>query len=427
MMIHRKWKGVAAAAAIVIVVAACSSSSKSGSPGGSTTTLSKSGSASGGGSTVSGNTLTVGVLTDLTGLGSTSAHTLPEGVKVGVGWAASQGYHINYVVADTATSPTQALTSAQKLVTQDHVFAVIANSAITFAAAPFLASHGIPVVGAGVDATEWITDPNMFSVIGDLDFTKVYSVWGEILKRLGVTNLASLGYSISPSSADTAKGNAISAQLAGIKVGYLNANFPFGGTNVGPAALAIKAAGSDGLITSIEQNTEFALVDALRNLGAPIKVVLNATGYGADLAGGGPGATRIAQGQYFLTATEPMEMNTPATRQAAADFQKYGGITGDPTFGEYQGYLSIAALVQGLKAAGSHPTQASFINAMNGITNFTGLGLYGSHSVDFSLPNRGKVEGADDCDFITMYSGSSFHLVNGMEPICGITVPGRKV
>jgi branched-chain amino acid transport system substrate-binding protein len=416
-MIHGKWKRLAAVAAIVMVAAACSSSKSTSGSSGSPT----------GSAGTTGTTLTVGVLTDLTGLGSTSAHTLPDGVKVGVGWAASQGYHINYVVADTATSPAQALTSAQKLVTQDHVFAVIANSAITFAAAPYLASHGIPVVGAGVDATEWITDPNMFSVIGDLDFTRVYSVWGEVLKRLGVTNLASLGYSISPSSADTAKGNAISAQLAGIKVGYLNANFPFGGTNVGPAALAIKAAGSDGLITSIEQNTEFALVDALHNEGAPVKVVLNATGYGADLAGGGPGATRIAQGQYFLTAYEPMEMNTPATQKAAADMKKYGGITDDPTFGQYQGYMSIAALVQGLKAAGSHPTQASFINAMNKITNFRGLGLYGNHSIDFSLANRGKVEGADDCDWITQYSGSSFHLVAGMEPICGITVPGRKV
>jgi branched-chain amino acid transport system substrate-binding protein len=422
-MVHRLWKGLVVLAAMVMVAAACSSSkSTSGSSAGGST-----GSAGGSSAGGNGKTLTVGVLTDLTGLGSTSAHTLPEGVKVGVGWAASQGYHIKYVVVDTATSPAQALTSAQKLVTQDHVFAVIANSSLTFAAAPFLASHGIPVVGAGVDATEWITDRNMFSIIGDLDFTKVYSVWGDVMKKLGVTNLASLGYSISPSSADTAKGNAISAQLAGLKVGYLNANFPFGGTNVGPAALAIKAAGSDGLITSIEQNTEFALVDALRNEGAPIKVVLNATGYGADLAGGGPGATRIAQGQYFLTSYEPMEMNTPATQKASADFKKYGGITGDPTFGEYQGYLAIAALVQGLKAAGSNPTQASLINAMNGITDFNGLGLYGSHAVDFSMANRGKVEGADNCDYITMYSGSSFRLVNGMEPICGITVPGQKV
>lgn len=407
-MIRRKWKWFAALAAIMMVAAACSSSkSASGSSG--------------------GTTLTVGVLSDLTGLGSTSASTIPAGVKVGVGLAASEGYHINYVVADTGTNPAEALAAAKRLVDQNHVFAVIANSSITFAAAPFLASHGIPVVGAGVDATEWITDRNMFSVIGNLDFTRVYSVWGMILKKLGVTNLASLGYSISPSSSDTAKGDAVSAQLAGIKVGYLNAAFPFGSTNVGPAALAIKAAGSNGLITSIEQNTEFALVNALRQEGAPIKVVLNATGYGADLKSAGPGATQIAQGQYFLTGYEPMEMNTAATRKVAADMQKYGGITGDPSFAEYQGYLSIGAMVQGLKAAGPHPTQASFIDAMLKITNFNGEGLYGNHSVDFALAGRGTVESADNCEYITLYSGSSFHLVSGMDPICGITVPGRKV
>lgn len=407
-MIRRKWRGFAAVAAVMMVVTACSSTKSSSGGGG-------------------GTTLTVGVLTDLTGLGSTSASTLPMGVKAGVGLAATEGYHIKYVVADTATNPSQALAAAQKLVDEDHVFAVIANSSITFAAAPFLASHGIPVVGAGVDSTEWITDRNMFSVIGDLDFTRVYSVWGTILKKLGVTNLASLGYSISPSSSDTAKGDAVSAQLAGIKVGYLNADFPFGSTNVGPAALAIKSAGSNGLITAIEQNTEFALVKALRQEGAPIKVVLNSTGYGADLTSAGPGATQIAQGQYFLTSYEPMEMNTSATRKVAADMKKYAGITGDPTFGEYQGYLSVEALVQGLKAAGSHPTQASFINAMLKITNFNGEGLYGNHSVDFALAGRGTVESADDCEYITRYSGSSFHLVAGMDPICGTTVPGKKV
>src|SRR5262245_49430534 len=98
-MIHGKWKKLAAVAAIVMVTAACSSSSKSASGGGGSPT---------GSAGTAGKTLTVGVLTDLTGLGSTTAHTLPEGVKVGVGWAATQGYHIKYVVVDTATNPAQA-------------------------------------------------------------------------------------------------------------------------------------------------------------------------------------------------------------------------------------------------------------------------------------------------------------------------------
>jgi branched-chain amino acid transport system substrate-binding protein len=63
---------------------------------------------------------------------------------------------------------------------------------------------------------------------------------------VGVTNLAALGYSISPSSSLTAKSTAASAEHYGIKVGYLNPQFPFGGTNTGPAVLAMKQAGVNG-------------------------------------------------------------------------------------------------------------------------------------------------------------------------------------
>ena len=70
------------------------------------------------------------------------------------------------------------------------------------------------MIGAGIDGPEWITDRNMFSVVGTQDYTKVYSQSGEIFAKLGVTNLASIGYPI-PSSEDTAKATAISAQIAG--------------------------------------------------------------------------------------------------------------------------------------------------------------------------------------------------------------------
>ena len=64
-------------------------------------------------------TLTIGVLTDESGLGASGNQTTPLGVKAGTLLAAKEGYHIKYVVADTATSPTGALTAAQKLVEED--------------------------------------------------------------------------------------------------------------------------------------------------------------------------------------------------------------------------------------------------------------------------------------------------------------------
>src|SRR5262249_41537207 len=162
------------------------------------------------------------------------------------------GYKLNYVVADTTSSPTGVLTAAKKLVEQDHVFAVLADSALAFAAANYLKAKNIPVVGVAEGGNEWVTNQNMFSVFGTPEFTKVSDVYGKLFKLLGVSNVGSIGYGISPSSAEAAKNVAASAQAAGLKVGYLNANFPFGGTNAGPAVLSMKNAGVDGFNGSVE-------------------------------------------------------------------------------------------------------------------------------------------------------------------------------
>jgi branched-chain amino acid transport system substrate-binding protein len=421
----RKWLA-AGAAALTIVATACSSSSKPASSSSATTSAAGATGSSSGGSG-SGQTYTLGVLTDLTGVAASAAKSTPMGVQAAVGLANSEGYHIKYVVADTGSSPAGALTAAQKLVDQDHVFAVIAVSGLTFGAAPFLAAHHIPVIGSASDATEWISTPSMFSIIGTEDYTKVYSTFGQFFKQLAATNIASLGYSISPSSSESAKGIAQSVEAAGLKSGYLNANFPFGGTDVGPVALAMKSAGVDGFDGSIELNTFLALNTALRQEGVNLKVPMTATGYGGDLLQGGPGASVNAQGVYFLSSYEPIELHTAATERLTNALKTYAGISGDPTSNEYWGYVAVDAFLTGLKAAGSNPTQASLMSALLGITHYNAAGLYGSHSIGFAMNQRGQAFGADNCVWIAKYQGSTFHLVNGMEPICGSVIAGRHV
>jgi branched-chain amino acid transport system substrate-binding protein len=170
-----------------------------------------------------------------------------------------------------------------------------------------------------------------------------------------------------------------------------------------------------------------AIVQGIRQEGLNLKGALMATGYGGDLVQGGPGASSAAQGVYFSTSQEPVEMDTSAIQQFQNALSTYAGVTGDPTFAEYQGYLAVDAFVEGLKAAGSNPTQASLIDALLGITNYNGAGLYGTHSVSFALPGRGDTSGADNCFWVTQYQGSTFHLVAGADPICGALVPGKKV
>lgn len=388
------------------LIAGCGSSTKTGTAG-------------------SSGTYTIGVMTDLTGAGASTDDTTPLGIKAGIGVAQAAGYHIRYVVADTGTTPSGALAAAQKLVEQDHVFAVIMISLVGFAASSWLTARGVPVIGGALDGPEWITSKNMFSVMGYQNYTQVVSTYGTLLKKLGVTNVASVGYAGDPASSDVAKALAQSAEAAGVKAGYVNAEFPIGSTNTEPIALAMKSAGVDGLVPSIANNSTFDLIGDLKDLGVPLKAAILATGYGGDLLTAGPAAAKSAQGLYFQFQYEPVEMHTAATERLQAALKTYAGVTGDPTWVEYMGYLSINAFTMGLQAAGKNPSQASLINAMLGIDSYDADGLFGSHSIGFSMAQRGKASGADNCLWMTQYRGSSFHLLPGLDPICGSVITAK--
>jgi branched-chain amino acid transport system substrate-binding protein len=393
-------------AALSLIVAGCGSSSKSS------------------GHLGQGNSINVGVLTDITGLASSGNKGTVGGVAAGVALAKAEGYSIHTFVGDTTSSPSAALTAAKKLVEQDHVVAVLANSSLTFAAAAYLQKQQIPVIGLAEDGSEWQTDTNMFGIGGAIKENLVPDIYGRFFKMQGATVIGTLGYNISPASAEYAKGVADSARHAGLSVGYENANFPFGSTNVAPVALAMKSAGVNGVYAPVDPNTAFALVSALRQEGAAPKVALFATGYGADLLQAGSAAGQVAQGLYFSIGSEPVEMNTPATTQ----FQSYlakTGFRGEPGISQYNGYSSVGLLLAGLKKAGSNPSAASLLAALGTVHSWDNLGLWGGRTIDPT--NRADTVNADgpgNCTYVVRYSGTTFHPVAGAEPICGPIIPG---
>lgn len=408
-----KRSAACAAAAVLVAAAAGCGSSKSGEA-----------SSGGGGSSAGLKTVTVGVLVDATGPAASGNKTGTQGVKAGTYYAARNGYKIKYIEADTATNPATALAAAQKLVTQNHVDAVIASSSLTFGAAPYLTQRGIPVIGAGEDGPEWTKSKNMFSVYGALNTTKVSETMGKLFKLLGVTTVGAVGYSISPLSSEAAKAAVASAKHAGLKQGYLNAKFPFGSTDVQPVALAMKRAGVDGLTATTDPNTAFSLISALRNSGADVKAAVLATGYGGDLQQAGPGALNAAQNVYFTLGYEPVEMQTAATKQFVSDLRS-AGITAEPTYAEYNGYVSVGLLVRALKAAGS-TDKSALISALSNIHDWNALGLFGSHKLDLN-DRTNLVSGADNCLWTTKLVGKTYQLVKGATPICGATIPGLTV
>ena len=361
----------------------------------------------------------------MTGLAASGNKTSVDGVKAGVVYASRNGYTIKYILADTATNPATALSAAQKLVTQDHVDVVFAHSALTFAASNYLTARGVPVIGAGEDGPEWLKAKNMFSVFGALNSTKVTDTLGKFYKMQGVTTAGAVGYSVSPLSSEAAKGSIESAKSQGLKNGYLNANFPFGSTDVQPVALAMKSAGVNGFTATTDPNTGFALVTALRNAGADIKVAIFATGYGGDLLQAGPGALNAAQNVYFSLGYEPAEMQTAATKQFEKDLTA-AGVTGKPTYAEYNGYTAMGLLVRALKANGGDTKSTAIISALSNIHDWDALGLFGGRKLDLN-DRTNIVGGVDNCLWVTKLQGNEFKLVDGADPICGKALPGVTV
>lgn len=391
------------------------------SSSGGTSTAGTSGATAGG-----PKTFTVGLLTDLTGLGGSINKSSVDGVKAGAFFASRNGYTIKYVVADTGTNPAAVMPAVQKLVLQEHVGAVIAISALTQLAATYLTARKIPVVGAGEDGPEWLTAMNMFSVFGAQNITKVSTTFGELLKLQGVTNLGALGYGVSPVSSEAAKAVAASAQAAGIKVGYLNANFPFGSTDVAPVAIAMKNAGVDGVTATTSPNTILALITALKQQGVHLKAAVLATGYGSDLLQAGPGAVNAAQGIVFNPIAEPFAMNTAATKQFAGDLKSAGITTNQATYAQYAGYMSVGLVVRALKDAGAKPTNASIISALSQVSDWDGVGMFGAHTIDVN-DRTSYVAGPDNCSWAMKLAGTNYTLVPGADPICGTVIPGKTV
>jgi ABC-type branched-subunit amino acid transport system substrate-binding protein len=407
--------GVLAAVAVCVVGAVgCSSGSPS------------TGGTSGARAVTGQQTFTVGLLTDLTGLAASASKTSVDGVKAGVVYAARNGYNIKFVVADTETNPSAVLSAAQKLVTQDHVGAVLATSALTLLAAPYLTARGVPVIGFDSDGPEWTTAKNMFAVNGALNATKVLTSFGDFMKSRGVTTVGALGYGASPVSAENTKADAASAEVAGLEVGYLNANFPFGSTNVAPVAIAMRNKGVDGLAVFTEPSTVFALINALKQQGVAIKAAVLGTGYGSELLEAGPGAEAGAQNAYFVMSAQPFGMQTVATKQFAADLKAVGVTTTQATFAQYSGYLSVGLLVRALNGAGSSLSYSSIIASLTKIHDWNGMGLLGTLKVDIN-DRSSFVSGPNNCFWAVQLKGTAFIPVSGALPFCGKLIPGKTV
>jgi branched-chain amino acid transport system substrate-binding protein len=196
-----------------------------------------------------------------------------------------------------------------------------------------------------------------------------------------------------------------------LKAPYVT-NVHFGSTDVGPIALGMKNAGVDSAFLATVPSTGFALAAALKQVGAKNSAILLPTGYGGDLLQSSAGV-QAAQGFYFSTQLQPVELNTPATQVLTKRLAAAGESSG-PGFAESSAYLSLAAFARGIQAAGSNLSQANYMDSLRKVTGYDAEGLLAPNKIDFS-----SYDPPEQCSWYVKLQGNKFVPVTGLAPICG--------
>ncbi|WP_261574271.1 ABC transporter substrate-binding protein [Frankia gtarii] len=429
-------------AVAALALAACSSSGASGGGSGSggsggsgspsAATAAAACATSGGKGSAKGVTATtvrIGLLADLTGVASSSFSDTPLGVQARLDAQNAKGgvcgRKLELITADAASSPSQALTAAQNLVNKG-VFAVVSNSSLLFGAFRYLQQQGIPVTGPGIDGPEWGQKPNtnMFSYNGGLDpGTPAYTTHGMFLKSIGVTNVGAIAYGISPAAVNQTKALKKSLESQGLRMGYENLSFPFGGVDFTGPILAMKKAGVDAAVCYCVQSSNIAMINAARQAGLDLKAAYSQS-YADSSLFESPTTTAAAQGAYFATTT-PLDQGKPAVDTFVANLKQYSPKYkgGYPSLGVTSGYLATDLMIKGLEVAGKDPTRESFISGLTKVTSYDADGLLPS---PVGFDHFGKAN-KQLCFYFVQVKGSDFVTINGGKRMCGDLIPNSQV
>lgn len=379
--------------------------------------------ASGGTAVASAAPYTIGLITDETGPGApvevNTVAAVTARIDLQNAHGGVNGHQIKLIVRDDQTSPTENATATQSLLAQG-VLAIINDSPVTFGSTTITQKEGVPVVGSATDGYEWGEQPNtnMFSLSYSLWDPKepVYALSPAIWK--GVSPVASFGYSISPSSSESAKAFTYAARKFGLKVGYLDTGLPYGTVNATSIALELKSNHVEGMYLPLDDNTNFAILTSAKQAGAPLRVTVSATGYGQALLDDSA-AVPAAQGVYFPTVGEPVELHTAATKLLQSALAKYGHLTGVPDFSAYEGWASADLMIKGLQLAGKTATRASIIKNLRKVTSYNAGGLL---PTPINFTQFGK-DPKKLCSYYTILRGKQFVVANAGKPVCSSLLP----
>jgi branched-chain amino acid transport system substrate-binding protein len=369
------------------------------------------------GAATSGTPITIAMITSLTGEGSSEFSQAPAGFDARIALQNAEGG------VDDQTSPT-AISSAVQEALSKGAFGIVSTSPLFFLAAQYPQQKGVPVTGGFFDGPEWGTQPytNMFAAdAGSVDPKyPVNTGIGTFLKQHGGTVVCSYGYGISPSSSRSAVGTVDSFERAGGKVGELDTSIPFGSVAMTTPALVAKQKGCNAFYAGLDDNSNFALAEALKQEGIKPKVMLFPTGFEPSLVHST--AWSAVQGGYFDSEFRPFQLPNAGTHQMQGALEKYEHFTSSefPNFSQYESWVGADLMIKGLQLAGKNPTQAGVIHALRNLKSYNANGLL-PETINYStifghdLPKL--------CGWYMIAEKNAF-VPSSTAPVCGTDIPG---
>jgi len=328
---------------------------------------------------VTSNEIDVGSIANISGPLSSDFAPVVNGVEAyfsmvnAEGGVAGRKLKLAYQTDDEGSSTTD-LTVAQKLVEQDHVFAVVGVGTPFFGGASYLASQGTPTFGYAV-STDWQNRPSLFADFGSvLCFACGAPGDAWTAEQLGAQSIAVVAYGV-PQSAAACQAAVTGMRKFGLNVSFSDVSFPFGSDPTADV-LQMKAHNVDLLFTCLDVTGNVAFARAIQQNG----LTMNQVWFNGYDRGTLKQYGSIMNGVYLGLQHVPFEAALafpgvyPGLVTYIREMQRY-----QPSFTYNEtaldGWIAADQFVTGLKAVGRNVTQKKLVDAINSETDYTGGGL----------------------------------------------------
>lgn len=321
------------------------------------------------------------------------------------------GWKINYKVLDDQYQPAVAVSNAQRLVTQDKVFAlaVFAGTPTSLAALPYAVSQKIPYVGltaeTGVLTGKYTTATDVFG------FVPPYAEVGAFEVKYLSQNLhyPKVAFAYEDDTVGQAHEAGAQYEAKQLGVGLVSVPISNAATDFTGYCAKMKASGARVVQYVLGPPQAIGLVKTCHSIGYNPQYMGAFYDPSPSLFSSMGG---LAKNMLFESWLEPVTDNTPGMKIFAAAMGKYENLS-DPTILSELGWMGMGIFLHGLQTAtaGGHAlTVSSFENALNNGQSFD-PGSLGA-TVTYSKSNR-LTHGQDR---VLRWNGTTLVTVSGPTP-----------